>query len=155
MPGRGIWVSSTAAALATACSKKLFARAAKAQVSVPDDLTTRVEALLVKRCMDVIGLARRSDLMVFGYDRVLEVLEGPGAGLVVIAADAGGGQHDVIYAAGKTPIVVGLNSGEMGEAAGKGVVSYLTIRRGGLAESLKRECERLAGFRPREMDVSK
>lgn len=155
LPGRGIWLSSTADALETACSKKLFARAAKAQVSVPDDLKDRVETLLIKRCMDVIGLARRSDLLVFGYDRVLEVLEGPGAGLVVVAADAGGGRHDVIYAAGKTPVVSGLKSGEMGEAAGKGVVSYLTLQRGGLAGSLKRECERLTGFRPGEMDVSK
>ncbi len=155
LPGRGIWLSADAEALKTAVAKKLFARAAKAQVSVPDDLAARVEALLVQRCRDVIGLARRSDLLVFGYDRVLEVLERNAAGLVVIASDAGGARHDVIYAARKTPIVSGLKSGEMGEAAGKGVVSFLTIQRGGLAESLKRECERLTGLRPGEMDVSK
>ncbi|MBO6518732.1 MAG: RNA-binding protein [Rhodospirillales bacterium] len=155
LPGRGIWLSADAGALKTAVAKKLFARAAKAQVSVPDDLADRVEALLVQRCRDIIGLARRSDLLVFGYDRVLEVLERNAAGLVVIAADAGGARHDVIYAARKTPIVSGLKSSEMGEAAGKGVVSFLTIQRGGLAESLKRECERLTGLRPGEMDVSK
>ncbi len=155
LPGRGIWVSADMAALKTACAKKHFARAAKAQVVVPDDLAERVEALLAKRCLDIIGLARRSDLLVFGYDRVLEVLEAGGAGLVVIAIDAGGAREDVTYAAGKTPVVSGLKSGEMGEAVGKGVVSYLTIQRGGLAASLKRECERLTGFRPGEMDVSK
>jgi len=155
LPGRGIWVSADKDALNTACAKKLFARSAKAQVSVPEDLPARVEALLVKRCQDVIRLARRSDRLVFGYDRVLEVLEANGAGLVAVAIDAGGARHDVIYTARKTPIVSGLTGGEMGEAAGKGVVSFLTIQRGGLAESLKRECERLTGFRPGEMDVSK
>ncbi len=155
LPGRGIWLAADAAALQTAVAKKLFARAAKAQVSVPDDLAARVEALLVKKCQDIIGLARRSDLLVFGYDRVLEVLERNAAGLVVIASDAGGARHDVIYAAKKTPVVSGLKSGEMGEAAGKGVVSFLTIQRGGLAASLKRECERLTGLRPEGMDVSK
>lgn len=155
LPGRGIWVSADLTALKTACAKKQFARAAKAQVVVPDDLVERVEALLAKRCLDIIGLAKRSDLLVFGYDRVLEVLESGSAGLVVIAIDAGGAREDVIYAAGKTPVVSGLKSGEMGEAVGKGVVSYLTIQRGGLAASLKRECERLTGFRPGEMDVSK
>jgi predicted RNA-binding protein YlxR (DUF448 family) len=155
LPGRGLWVSADAATLRQACNKKLFARAAKAQVSVADDLVERVEALLVKRCQDIIRLARRSDRLVYGYDRVLEVLEAQGAGLVLIAIDAGGAREDVIYAARKTPVVSGLKSGEMGEAAGKGVVSYLTVQRGGLAESLKRECERLTGFRPGEMDVSK
>lgn len=155
LPGRGIWLSADVNALKTACTKKLFARAAKAQVTVPEDLAGRVESLLAKRCQDIIGLARRSDLLVFGYDRVLEVLEAGGAGLVAIAIDAGGAREDVIYAARKTPVVSGLTSSEMGEAAGKGVVSYLTIQRGGLALSLKRECERLTGFRPGEMDVRK
>ncbi len=155
LPGRGIWLSADRGALDTAVTKKLFARAAKAQVSVSDDLTGRVETLLVKKCQDIIGLARRSDLLVFGYDRVLEVLERNAAGLVVVALDAGGARHDVIYAARKTPVVSGLKSSELGEAAGKGVVSFLTIQRGGLAASLKRECERLTGLRPEGMDVSK
>lgn len=155
LPGRGIWLSADRGALETAVTKKLFARAAKAQVSVPDNLTGRVEALLVKKCQDIIGLARRSDLLVFGYDRVLEVLERNAAGLVVVALDAGGARHDVIYAARKTPVVSGLKSSELGVAAGKGVVSFLTIQRGGLAASLKRECERLTGLRPEGMDVSK
>ena len=133
----------------------MFARAAKAQVSVPEDLTGRVEGLLAKKCQDIIGLARRSDLLVYGYDRVLEVLERNAAGLVVIASDAGGARHEVVYAAGNTPVVSGLQSREMGEAAGKGVVSFLTVRRGGLAVTLKRECERLTGLRPVEMDLSK
>ncbi|MGJ3260384.1 MAG: RNA-binding protein [Rhodospirillales bacterium] len=155
LPGRGIWLSADAGALDKAAAKNLFARAAKAKVSVPDNLAGRVEALLVKKCQDIIGLARRSDLLVFGYDRVLEVLERNAAGLVVIASDAGGARHEVAHAAGDTPVVSGLKSREMGEAAGKGVVSFLTVQRGGLAESLKRECERLTGLRPGEMDVSK
>lgn len=155
LPGRGIWLSADAGTLDKAVAKKLFARAAKAQVSVPEDLTGRVEGLLAKKCQDVIGLARRSDLLVYGYDRVLEVLERNAAGLVVIASDAGGGRHEVVYAAGNTPVVSGLQSREMGEAAGKGVVSFLTVQRGGLAVTLKRECERLTGLRPGEMDVSK
>ncbi len=155
LPGRGIWLSADAGTLDKAVAKKLFARAAKAQVSVPEDLTGRVEGLLAKKCQDVIGLARRSDLLVYGYDRVLEVLERNAAGLVVIASDAGGARHEVVYAAGNTPVVSGLQSREMGEAAGKGVVSFLTVQRGGLAVTLKRECERLTGLRPGEMDVSK
>ncbi len=155
LPGRGLWLSADRVALRLACDKKLFARAAKANVTVPTDIADRVETMLIKRCQDIIGLARRSDLMVFGYDRVLEVLERRGVGVVVIATDAGGGRRDILDAAGDYPVVSGMTSSEMGEAAGKGVVSFMTILRGGLAKSLQRECERLTGFRPAEMDGRK
>ncbi len=74
---------------------------------------------------------------------------------MLIATDAGGGRHDVLEDAKSVPVTGGLTNSEMGEATGKGVVSFLTIQRGGLAESLLRECERLTGFRPAEMDASK
>lgn len=155
LPGRGIWVSADAKALQTAIDRKLFSRAAKAQVEVPADIIGRVATLLVKRCQDIISLARRSDILIVGYDRVLEALERDRLGLVAVAVDAGTGRHDVLAAADGVPIVGGLTSLEMGAAAGKGTVAFLTLRRGGLAESLKRESERLTGIRPAGMDLSK
>ncbi|MDB9703294.1 DUF448 domain-containing protein [Rhodospirillales bacterium] len=155
LPGRGLWLSSDRDALKTAVDKKLFARAVKAEVTVPSDITDRIETMLMKRCQDIIGLARRSDLLVIGFDRVLEVLDRRSVGLVVIATDAGGGRRDIMVAAEDLPVVSGMTCSEMGEAAGKGVVSFMTILRGGLAKSLNRECERLTGFRPVEMDGRK
>jgi predicted RNA-binding protein YlxR (DUF448 family) len=49
LPGRGIWVSADRDAIETAVKKNLFARAAKAQVRVPEDLADRVEAGLARR----------------------------------------------------------------------------------------------------------
>jgi len=40
LPGRGIWVSADADALALAIKKNLFSRSAKQQVQLPDDLLT-------------------------------------------------------------------------------------------------------------------
>ncbi len=155
LPGRGLWLSADRDALKLAVDKKLFARAAKAQVTVPADIADRIQTMLVKRCQDIIGLARRSDMLIVGFDRVLEVLDRRGVGLVVIATDAGGGRRDIMAAAEDYPVVSGMTCGEMGEAAGKGVVSFMTILRGGLAKSLHRECERLTGFRSVEMDGRK
>lgn len=148
LPGRGIWVSATRDALKLAASKKLFARAAKQAVVADADLAERVEAMLAKRCQDVIGLARRSDRMVPGYDRVLETLEREPVGAVAIASDAGTGRKSIEYGAGDLPIVRGLTSLELGAAAGKGTVAFLAVLRGGLAETLIRENDRLTGFRP-------
>lgn len=148
LPGRGIWVTSTRDALSLAVAKKMFARAAKQAVTADADLVDRVEAMLAKRCQDVIGLARRSDRVVPGYDRVLEALERVPVGAVAIASDAGSGRRSVEYGAGDLPIVRGLTSLELGAAAGKGTVSFLAMLRGGLAETLVRENDRLSGFRP-------
>lgn len=155
LPGRGIWLSSTREALDLAIRKKLFARAAKQAVEVDPALADQIEAMLVKRCQDVIGLARRSDRMIAGYDRVLEAMEKDRVAVVAIAHDAGTGRRSVEYGAGNLPIVRGLSSLELGNAAGKGTVAFLVVLRGGLAETLVRENDRLTGFRPAGMDVNK
>ena len=108
LSGRGLWLSSDRDALKTAVDKKLFARAAKAEVTVPSDIADRIETMLMKRCQDIIGLARRSDLLVIGFDRVLEVLDRRSVGLVVIATDAGGGRRDIMAAAEDLPVVSGM-----------------------------------------------
>ena len=48
LPGRGIWVSATREALEKAVAKKLFARAARQAVELPEDLVGQVEALLAR-----------------------------------------------------------------------------------------------------------
>ena len=47
LPGRGLWVASTRAAIKTAVEKRLFSRAAKAPVTATPDLADRTEKALV------------------------------------------------------------------------------------------------------------
>lgn len=155
LPGRGIWVASDRAAVDLAVRKKLFARAAKAPVTAPDDLAGRTEALLAQHCQDIIGLARRSNLLIVGYDRVLESLTHDRIGVVAIASDAGTGRRSVAEAAAGRPIAGALTTDELATAAGKGAVAFLVLLQGGLAASYIRENERLSGFRPAGMDVIK
>ena len=61
LPGRGIWVTAQRSAVARAVDKKLFGRAAKAQVTADGDLPDRVEAALVRRMVGDLGIAKKSD----------------------------------------------------------------------------------------------
>ena len=54
------------AALEKAVSKKLFARGAKEQVTVPDGLVAEVERQMARRVVDLISLARKSGIAVVG-----------------------------------------------------------------------------------------
>src|SRR3569623_273912 len=77
LPGRGLWVEASRQAVAKAVEKKLFSRAAKAQVTATADLADRAEKALVTRMLGDLGIARRSGALVLGFDNVLRGLEGP------------------------------------------------------------------------------
>ena len=55
-----MWLSAEADVINTAVAKGLFSKAARRKVTAPPDLRDRIEGLLTKRCIDLIGLARRA-----------------------------------------------------------------------------------------------
>ena len=70
LPGRGLWVKADRAALEKAAAKRLFGRSARQMVIVPGDLPAQVVARLERRCLDLLGLARRAGLAVAGFEKV-------------------------------------------------------------------------------------
>jgi len=64
LPGRGLWVAADRASVEAAVKKNLFARAAKAPLKPAGDLADRVEALLARRCLELLGLARRYSVVI-------------------------------------------------------------------------------------------
>ncbi|MFP3340133.1 DUF448 domain-containing protein, partial [Micrococcus sp. SIMBA_131] len=75
LPGRGVYVSATKAALEQAVKKKNFARGFKSQVTVQDGLVDEVERLVLRRLVDLISLARKSGDAVGGYEKVKDWLD--------------------------------------------------------------------------------
>ena len=59
LPGRGLWLSAERDMVNTACAKGLFSKAARQGVKVPADLAGQMDRLMVRRCLDLVGLARR------------------------------------------------------------------------------------------------
>lgn len=148
LPGRGIWVSANRHMLSKACEKNLFARAARAQVTVPADLVDRVEGLLVRRCLDTVGLARRAGQAVSGYERVSEWLRAGRGGVLLAAADGAPAARAKMRAASPDVPVVELFSGdELGTTAGRERTVHLVIAPGKLALGVRRQAARLSGFR--------
>ncbi|MDF1585353.1 RNA-binding protein [Marinimicrococcus flavescens] len=148
LPGRGIWLSADRGAIRQAVAKQLFAKAARARVQVSPRLADEVEAVVVRRCLDYFGLARRAGAFVAGYDKVDEWLRQGKAGLLVTAQDAAANQRDrlVALAAGR-PVVDLFSREEVGRAVGREAVTYAAMAPGRLAEGLLREAGRLRGLR--------
>ncbi|MBV8799350.1 MAG: RNA-binding protein [Alphaproteobacteria bacterium] len=155
LPGRGIWVSADRGILERAVTKNLFARAAKTNVRVAAALPSNVEALLVKRLQDHLGLARRSGVLVLGFDNVLRALESRRKPLALVEASDGAddGRRKVLAAARaqncEPQIIDLLTAEELSMALGREHVIHAALFPGPLADRLVLDAERLEGFRPR------
>ncbi len=148
LPGRGIWVSADRESVASAVAKRLFARAARRNVTADEDLPAQVEALLLRRCLDLIGLARRAGVAVTGFDKVRAFLATREAGLVLAASDAGAdGQAKVRRAAAGIPLVDQLDRTELGRAFGREQAVHAVVASGKISDSLLLDARRLSGFR--------
>ena len=166
LPGRGIWVGATAAALATALAKNLFSKSAKANVKASLELQARVEAQLGLRLRSDLGMARRAGVLQLGFDAVLRALQSdePPA-LVIEASDGAADGKRKIFAACharglKIQTIECLTSAELSLAVGRENVIHAALKSGRLQERLSMDAGRLSGFRsaptpadPRERDV--
>ncbi|TIV91356.1 MAG: RNA-binding protein, partial [Mesorhizobium sp.] len=88
LPGRGCWVTADRLHIEKAAAKNLFARAFKAQVTVPSDLGGMVDGLLSRSALGMLGLARKAGAVVLGAAKVEGAVRDGQALLVLHAAEA-------------------------------------------------------------------
>jgi hypothetical protein len=153
LPGRGVWVAATRAAIETAARKGLFARAAKAPLRAAPDLADQVERLLRARLLAALGLARKAGDLTFGYERVLAAIQAGRAAWLIEASDGSlDGRRKLLAAARRNTapprLVAEFTSSELGLAFGASNVIHTAYLAGRGAERWTTEVERLAGFRP-------
>ncbi|GCE84263.1 hypothetical protein MSKU9_2404 [Komagataeibacter diospyri] len=147
LPGRGIWLSARADVLETARTRGAFARAARGRVVIHPDLTHLIEDGLLRRMMDVAGLARRAGQIVCGFAKVREWVVGGRAGLVIQAADGSPDERKrVLSGARDLPVTVVPTASGLGAAFGRDHVVHAAMLHGELARRFRIESERFAGL---------
>ncbi|MCA0356685.1 MAG: RNA-binding protein [Proteobacteria bacterium] len=153
LPGRGIWVGADRDSVTTAAKKGLFSRAAKTKLTAPPDLADQVEALLARRVLDSLGLARKSGSIISGFEKVIAALAtGKVAWLIEASDGAEDGRRKVLAAARRaqiSPRLLGaFNSDELGLALGGENVIHTALLAGRGIDRWALDVERLSGFRP-------
>ncbi len=148
LPGRGLWLSAERDVVNTACARNAFAKGFRAKVAVEPDLADHVERLLARRCLDLLGLARRAGAAAAGFEKVRALLGSGAAGVLVTASDAAAdGRQRLGRAAAGVPMVTAFCAAELAAAIGREHVVYLAVRKGRMAQRIAAEAARLAGFR--------
>jgi predicted RNA-binding protein YlxR (DUF448 family)/ribosomal protein L30E len=147
LPGRGMWLSARRDVVNSAVAKSAFAKAARQKVTVAPDLADRLESLLRRRCLDLLGLARRAGQVVSGLEKVRAELKS-GRGAVLLAARDGSkdGTQKVRALAPHLPLVTALSAEELGAAFGRDHTVHGLILPGNLAKRLLIDADRLAGM---------
>jgi hypothetical protein len=153
LPGRGVWVRATREAVDTAVKKGLFSRAAKTKLTAAPDLSDLIERLLVRRCLEQLGLARREGALISGFEKALiAIRSGKTAWLVEACDGAADGRRKLMGAAAGQPspprVCGAFSAEELGLALGLENVIHVGLLAGRRAERWTEEVDRLAGFRP-------
>jgi uncharacterized protein len=89
LPGRGLWIAGTRAAVAEAVERNLFARGFKRQVRASADLPASTERLMERAALEALAIAGKAGLVAGGFAKVEAALADDTVAALIHAADAG------------------------------------------------------------------
>ncbi|NVJ98749.1 MAG: DUF448 domain-containing protein [Alphaproteobacteria bacterium] len=159
LPGRGLWISADGKLVRSAIESGQLAKAAsrslKASVpknAVPEDLDAQIDRLLVRRCLDRMGLEQRAGHLVTGFDKIKAALSKKGSGLPSLLVSATDGAEDgrrkIKAAVGAdVPEAVLFDREALSKALGRENVVHVLLFESGGTEKLKTDLNRLFGMR--------
>ena len=150
LPGRGIWVSASRSAVETALKRRLFVRAARQDVAVPDDLVARLDVGLAQRVTELLSLARKAGAAVAGYEKVKGWLDEGRAVALLQASDGSERGKSKLKILPEDGVFIGcLTADELGLSFGRERAIHAALAAGGLATRVVEGAAKLDGLRAR------
>ncbi len=126
-------------------------------VALPDGLSVALEAGLVRRVSELLGLARRAGQAVAGFEKARELLRSGRSRLVLQASDGSEAERERFLSGFRVVPISGIDPGiavidplpgeALGRVFGRDFTVHVAVAPGKLAESLVHEAGRLAGLR--------
>jgi len=156
LPGRGCWVTARRAMVDKAVSKKLFARALRRKVDVPDDLGALVDRLLVRQATGALSMARKAGALVSGAMQVDKAVRAGRATALLHALHAAPDGIRKLDQARRATVHLGgpdvlvfmlLDDEQMGLAFGGGNVIHAAVLDGRGGHAALRRLEALRDYR--------
>jgi uncharacterized protein len=156
LPGRGVWVTGTRAALTTAAERKVFGRSFKREVRVPPDFADLVERLLERAALDALAIAHKGGRVALGFAKVGAALASDPVVALLHACDASAdGARKLAGAAARRypdaasrPVAVGLfTSLQLDLALGRSNVVHAAVLAGPASAGFLVRCRSLERFR--------
>jgi predicted RNA-binding protein YlxR (DUF448 family) len=151
LPGRGIWITATAAALATAIERRAFARGLKQDLRPAVELINLTERLLEKEALNALAIARKAGRVAIGFAKVAAALERAEVAALIHAAEAARASRRKLDARlprpGAAAAIVNLTSMQLNLALGRSHVIHAALLAGRESETFLARMARLNRFR--------
>jgi predicted RNA-binding protein YlxR (DUF448 family) len=153
LPGRGLWVACDRQSLDLAVRRHIFSKAAKRQVKVSPTLSDQVHGLLRRRCLDLLGLARREGVIVNGFEKTLAAVKSGKCAWLIEASDgAPDGRRKLLAALRAQPFAAKVcgcfANAELSLALGQENAIHAALVDGRRVQRWSFEMKRLSGFEP-------
>jgi predicted RNA-binding protein YlxR (DUF448 family) len=144
LPGRGVWVTNTAATVAAAEKRRLFSRAFGAEAKVEPGLAGRVAEAYLQAAVAALSLARKAGEAVAGFVKVETAIARGSAVALIHAPDAGTDGVAKLsaawrrrFGAASEPVVIGCFTAEQLDLAfGRANVIHAAVLAGAAGDNL-------------------
>jgi len=147
LAGKGVYVCNKKTALSKAIEKNLFAKALKVKARVDIKLADMAEAILRKKGLESINLARKAGILITGFEKVAEAIKKNKVAFILEANDAGEDGHQKILAAAKGIEVFGVyTTEELDKALDKINTVHAAFEKSEMAEKVRNDLERFRSF---------
>lgn len=162
LPGRGVWVSATAAMVDEAVRRRLFSRAFKTEARASATLAAEVDAALLADLRGAIALANKAGAITTGFTKVEGAIAKGSVAALVHARDAAPDGRRKLAAAlrkryGVTisaiPIIDVLSGDELDMALGRVHVIHAALLTGAGSEGCLARWRRLRAYRGDDGDA--
>ena len=155
LPGRGVWVTATRAAVAEAVKRRAFARGFKADVGVAPDLADEVERLLERSALDALSMVRKAGRAALGFAQVERALASEPVVALLHAADAGregvrklaAARSRLVEKADDVPVVDQFTAPQLDLAFGRPNVVHAALLAGSASDGFLARFRNLERFR--------
>jgi uncharacterized protein len=154
LPGRGIWITATKAALTAAVSRNAFAKSFKRDVKVAPNLPDLTETLLRRAALDALAIAGKAGAVVPGYAKVEAALTHDRLAALLHGSDARpdgvrklGGILRQRPDADRIITVTAFSSAELDLALGRSNVVHAALLAGPASNTFLARFHRLERFR--------
>jgi hypothetical protein len=158
LPGRGVWITATRAAIDEAVKRNVFARSLKCEVRAGKDLGEQVDRQLESAAFDALGIAHKAGRLAIGFGRTETALAGvPPVAAVLSASDgARDGVRKIAAAVARRqsdengaeiPVVAAFTSAQLDLALGRSNVVHAALLAGPASNGFLARCQSLERFR--------
>ena len=156
LPGRGVWVTASRAAVDLATARKAFARSFKREVSVPPELGEQTDHLLVRAALDALAIAGKAGVVAAGFAKAEAALRTGRVVGLIHAGDASPEGARKLAAAARSGVSAGaagpvpvdmFTSAQLDLALGRSNVVHAALLAGPASSGFLARCHSLAGFR--------